>query len=529
MKPMRSHFRHTLAVFRCTLLLLALSPVLCAPAAFAQGQELYRVRVTNSAGGPVEVSADGGATFAVVGKVVRPASNLITGFVASRWAAPGSIAGIAVHGVRIKVRNTLPTDPKTASETMMMSLVPREFVTVPKAYGGHRPGNSGIYTDIPTGEAIFRNLAPLVGSPVRLDLGDRLAPFPEEYRPRAGDRIVILAMAPPLPVREIVFENWTGGLISAVFAGRDPQPVARVVRPVLGVGRYDATTYTGIGHVNTNHCGVVTISTAGVSGFMDREGEGDERRGGFQIEPANHAEAVAVEVPQVMVVEPLEGSGPLEGQPPLFSGYIGLYWDRTSPDRSTHVEVRIDNGPWERIPEILGRTDDAFTAAALNEGFRVQGVDRRVTSGVTHLRIVFAQLDQKAIAGFLAAYAPAAPEPAAQVVGTGPGRGTGRPARGGPPVLPPAPVAEPGASVVRGVVTLNVGLKNLGDPARICAMTVYVDGRIVAIMNSTPFRHDLDTRRLTNGRHEVELRALDGESGVVAQRKTVILVDNPVP
>ena len=49
---------------------------------------------------------------------------------------------------------------------------------------------------------------------------------------------------------------------------------------------------------------------------------------------------------------------------------------------------------------------------------------------------------------------------------------------------------------------------------------------IVAIMNVAPFRHQLDTRRLTNGRHEVELRALDGQGGIVAQKKMSIMGDN---
>ncbi|HEX2998941.1 MAG TPA: TcfC E-set like domain-containing protein, partial [Armatimonadota bacterium] len=92
----------------------------------------------------------------------------------------------------------------------------------------------------------------------------------------------------------------------------------------------------------------------------------------------------------------------------------------------------------------------------------------------------------------------------------------------------PAPVSTAGLPRVRGIVTLNVETKNLNDVSRIAVMTVYVDGHVQAIMNVAPFRHELDTRRLPNGRHEVELRALDGQGGVVAERKTAILVDNPV-
>jgi hypothetical protein len=472
-----------------------------------QSEELYRIRVTNAAGGAVEASGDGGETYTRVGKVVTPATRLIQGFAASRWAPVGSVAATAIHGLRLKVRNSTPKDPKGVANCMMMSLVPREFHTIPKGYGGHRPGNSGIYTDIPAGQGIFRNLAPLVASPVRLEREGRLAPFPADYQPRVGDRIVILVYLPPVLPREIVFENWKGGRVTAHFEGRDPHPIARVARPVLGVGRYDGTAYTGVGRINTNHCGVITVSTAPVSGSLLPEGQGSERRGGFQIEPADHARAVSYNAPQVMVVEPLEGQGALEGQPPLFAGYIGLQWDQRSVAHSLGVEVKIDNGPWEPMPELVGVMNDAFAATALMRHFRKLGVARRITSGVTHLRLVFPRLDRAAVARYLAEY------------------GTPAPAEAAPGDAEIAGPTEP-ATPVHGFITLNASFRNPADLQRIAVVTVYVDGRIVAIMNVAPFRHQLDTRRLTNGRHEVELRALDGQGGIVAQKKMSIMVEN---
>ncbi|NLC57435.1 MAG: hypothetical protein GX774_11405 [Armatimonadetes bacterium] len=491
---------------RSPLALLLLALLLRAPAWSQEnnaGAELFRIRVRNAAGGAVEVSGDGGASFRRVGKVMRPATKLVPGFGASRWAPPGSVAATAVHGLRLKVRNARPGEPQSASGCLMMSLVPREFWKLPKGYGGHRPAESGIYTDIGTGEAIFRNLAPLVGNPVRLERSGRLLPFPEDYTPRAGDTYVILVLLPPTMPKEISFENWKGGMVTATFDGGEPQPIARVARPVLGIGRYDATTQTGVGRINTNHCGVITISTAPLTGALLPEGEGSERRGGFQIEPSVHAKAIRYDAPQVMVVEPLEGQGALEGKPPLFSGYLGLFWDPRSADDSFTVEVKIDNGPWEPMPELMGRVGDAFTAPALAQYFKRRGVERKITSGLTHLRILFPRFDRAAIARHLAEY---------------PAREVAQPAG--------ASTSPQGEQLVRGVVSLSATLKNVQDPSRISVVTVHVDGRIVAILNVPPYRYELDTRRYDNGRHEVELRAMDAQGGILAQRKMPILVDN---
>jgi hypothetical protein len=161
------------------------------------------------------------------------------------------------------------------------------------------------------------------------------------------------------------------------------------------------------------------------------------------------------------------------------------------------------------MPEVVGKVDDAFTAPALNRYFRNRGIDRRVTSGVTHLRILFPHLDAATIAADLEGLTAAGAG-----VSLAPGAGA-------------ASAASP--QRVQGVVTLNVELKNIGDPKRIAMVMVYVDGRVAAILNMPPFRYDLDTRRLTNGVHEVELRAVDVAGGIIAQRRTEVMVENPTP
>ena len=176
-----------------------------------ESEELYRIRVTNAVGGAVEVSGDGGQTYTPVGKVVTPATRLIQGFAASRWAPVGSVAATAIHGLRLKVRNSTPKDPKGVANCMMMSLVPREFHTIPKGYGAIWPGNSGIYTDIPAGRDLPQSGAAR-GQP--RPPGERRPPgsFPADYQPRVGDRIVILVYLPPVLPRDRLreLEGWPG-------------------------------------------------------------------------------------------------------------------------------------------------------------------------------------------------------------------------------------------------------------------------------------------------------------------------------
>ena len=78
---------------------------------------------------------------------------------------------------------------------MMLSLVPREFHTFPRAMAGAWRGRRASPTSV--WQAIFRNLAPFVGNQA-LELEDRLVPFADDYLPRAGDRLVILVLQPPI-------------------------------------------------------------------------------------------------------------------------------------------------------------------------------------------------------------------------------------------------------------------------------------------------------------------------------------------
>ncbi len=355
--------------------------------------ETHRIRIENRTGGAVEISPDGGANWLEVGTVTRPARRLAEGYAATVWSKDGTVCGTAVQGIRIRVTRSDRADGRGA----LLAIVPKEFADPPPGFGGFSPGGGGIYTNIPAGTAIFRNLAPYVGNPVYVEYGDRPVALPRNYQPTIGDRLVIAVGRPADPPAALVFENRVGGLVYAEMPDGDRIPLARVTRPVRGVGRFDATGYTGVGCINTNHSGVITISTApdpsGEAVFDDPFGE---TRGGFMVQPSRHAENEGWPIDQVMVVGPLTEEHPfLEGRPPLFTGFLGLHFQSRSPEASYYCAMSVDGGEWEPLPEYIGRIGTLFTADGLNRYFSQRGLARSVRKGMTAIRISFPDFDAR--------------------------------------------------------------------------------------------------------------------------------------
>ena len=457
-------------------------------------QELFRIRIENKAGGTIGISTDGGARYIVTGKVLRPAATTDLGHSASVYAHKSAISAVAVHGIRIRIG-----DPRQGDRfPRAISIVPREFRYVPIGYGGHVPGDSGIYTDIPSGQSIFRNLAPRVDSPVYLELGKDLLPIPDDYMPKDGDAYVISVQAPLVSPAWIEIENWKDGKVIARMADGTEKQIATVTQPVLGVGRFDGTSLTGTGRINTVHCGVVTISTAPVTDSLLPEGKGDERRGGFMIQPIAHAETQPG-LDQVMIIAPLPGAAPLEGAEPMFASTLGLPFNSDAVDNSYVVDIKIDNGPWEAMPILIGRIDDAFTAAKLTKHFSDLGTPRQVTSGVTNFRI----------------HVPAMPKPYIQQLAKAAARTES--------TEPPSATNAKRTDSVSGVISLKARVTDLESTKYVL---FYVDGALVGITNSAPYHCDWDTTTVKNGEHSVEVVAVDDSGSRVTSATQKIWVDN---
>ncbi len=430
-------------------------------------KEIYRIRVANEVDGPVQVSLDQGKSYATMGRVTHPATDCTRGFAASRYAQAGRVAAVAVHAIRIKAGSVPGPD---GSVSLVFSIIPREFSPGGSAFDtGEVAGASGIYTDIPTGTAIFRNLSPLVGNPVYLESRGVLKLLPPGYRPSVGDTLVIIAMVHERRPNELIFENRKGGKVEAVYKD-SREVIASVERPVLGVGRFDATEYTGVGGINTNHTGVITVSTAPLL----KKGT-EEPRGGFQILPSKHAVHIGW-IPQYMVVGPSTPDSPaLEGAPMLFSGYIGLAHDPESAGNSFRVDVRVGDSDWRPLSALTGKHDKAL-------------LDYAATGKpVSHIRLRLPEYSpdwlDKQIRSAADAYVRAK-------------YGNKPPARG----------------------VLNFSLAG-ADTRGVRFASFYVDGQFRGISSTAPYSFSIDADSLLPGEHRVEIRASNEAGAVVKSTK----------
>lgn len=466
----------------CILILILTAIAAVSPGQASETRELYRIQVLNRVGGPISVSADSGRTFVQVGRVQRPATRSAPGYLASVYAAHGTVAATAVHGIRIRVSDTgsVPGRPQ------VISILPREFAESPKGFGGHVAGASGICTDIPTGKAIFRNLSPFVGNPVFLQVTDRLITLPNGYIPQEGDTLVILVQIPSRYPREIILENKAGGLIQAVYPD-GTETIARVERAVRGIGRFDATGYTGVGRINTNHTGVITISTAPIADGA-KDGSAGETRGGFMIQPSRHAKTSPEEA-QILVAAPVSKDAPwLEGAPPLFSSCIGPAYDPASEENSFRVDIRTSKSDWRRLPPLVGKRDDALT--------NLPGVG----GSVTHIRIAFPKFSEDWIEAQLKACREAYVSSALEQA------------------------RKKGAMVVSDVLTLVLNAEGL---AGVRLVNLYVDGELRGTSNSPPYTFPLSAAKLPAGEHVAELRAVDEHGKVLKRLQRIFIVQGP--
>jgi len=365
------------------------------------GPETFRIRLINRAGGPIEVSRDAGQTWLQVGSVVAPATRANpNGFTASRWAADSAVCASAVNALHIRVRQ----HPETG-RGIVFSIVPAGEVIGAAA----RQETSAILTDIQGGAAVFGGgLAPYVNSPVRVIREGVEQALPAGYAPAEGDELVIIVNQPAQPVAELIFENRFGGLITLRYQDGGSKVIGCVLRPVLGIGRFEGTRDAAPGRIRANHPGVIDISTSPL-GMI----------GGFQIVPKGHAGSPEVTYvrrdTQWMVVGPVSALDPSwEGIAPLFAGYLAPNY-RPDDISGRHedwmqrllarclVQARIKDGPWQNLPRICidpAAPVDTDAAAPRREGLlvRIKGSLDPYTplpeeaftalDGVTHLRIL---------------------------------------------------------------------------------------------------------------------------------------------
>ncbi|MBQ0105273.1 MAG: hypothetical protein KBT47_04460 [Armatimonadetes bacterium] len=346
-------------------------------------EEIYRIRIENSPGGLVQVSLDGGKNYYATGSVVHPADKCGVGFMASGYIEGGCVCAAASHAIRIKIspKDIYNLDFKSVP---IFSVLPKEFWSVPKGFGGHVAGNSGIYTDIHTASGIFLNFAPFPNTAVFQEYKGELYPIGEGHIPSVGNVYVIPVLRPETEKGYICFENFSGGDVTLL----NGDILTKVHTPVSAIGRYDATTYNSPGQLNTVHGGVITIATSKLFPYSQKEGDKPETRGGFMIQPLYHAIRQGEKKPQVMTIGRSETSFEQEGQAPLYSQNINLWYFPKHLENSYYAELKVDDR-YIPMPTITGREDRGLTKEFLNNKLNMN-----CERGVTGVRIHIPEFDR---------------------------------------------------------------------------------------------------------------------------------------
>jgi len=336
-----------MVLFRRFLIFGLLSLALMLPCMSEGAAPVFCVEIPVRLGGEARALLPDGSAVELGRVCALPSISRWPGYTASKWTPPGSVAASAVNAVHL----TLSVED---GRGRTISILPEH--TVAPAAGEQ----SFISLDSPAGTGFFGGWAPPVGTPVLVITGGgRRVPLQERGVPREGDTLVFEVAEYDAPYI-IDIENRPGGRIIGYY-DRGPRLLARVIRPVRGVGRFGGTEFQQVGRIRANHSGVIDVSTA-------RRGV----VGGFQVLPLLHAAtskemSSAWQLTQWLIVAAPDGS-PLPGTAPLFSSNLvpgsqltDKLWDMWSTyGRKPLVLCRRDGGKWERLPEASGRNDFAY-------------------------------------------------------------------------------------------------------------------------------------------------------------------------
>jgi len=292
------------------------SPIVLAPQvsrATMDRAESFRVSIENKTLGRVMVSLDKGRNWTLLGTVLAPISALReihdAEFTASDWGYVGAVTATAVNAIHVKVAHP-------GKHALIFSLLPAELYDPKGFQTSYRDNPSSIFLDIPAGTGLF-------GGDWGFRLGDPLygihegawVPWPEDKVPVVGDVLGFISKVAPDFQWMIEIENIKNGTVLFATANGTPVPIARVIQPFGGSGRFLGTLFQDVGKIRANHPGVIDISSSPIG-----------EQGGVQIVPFFHSKepnlAYVHSSPAYMVIAAFEDRLALEGQAPLFMDYI---------------------------------------------------------------------------------------------------------------------------------------------------------------------------------------------------------------
>jgi peptidoglycan/xylan/chitin deacetylase (PgdA/CDA1 family) len=388
-------------------LLASDSPRLSVPASV----ESHRVSIQNRAGGEIRGSRDQGRTWVKLGTVTTPIRGGLwyptrtAGVLAFHFLrGPSQVFGSAVNAIHVRVSDpegyTLPSDPTLPlNDPEAFSIMPRGSSS---SSGIDQSGPAVAVTDMAPGTGLFSALwSPKVGSQVLVAApGQPPVPVAAGTSPPLDSEILIVVDRAVREIETIEIENVVGGRVLLKREGEAPFQVAKVKKPVSGVGRFQGSEYVRrVGSVRANHAGVLCIGTSDagtpVNGVMPTlPANATDLRGGFQIVPSFHFEDRSMKSgnghPEVyLVVGPVQDPPSIprydfgiEGSWPLFLQGLRAGMGSTElrfRGESTWIELsqaiaqgRIRGSKGEVLKSLRGKQ---LTSLSAVEGIRIHAAD----------------------------------------------------------------------------------------------------------------------------------------------------------
>ncbi|MCF7935581.1 MAG: hypothetical protein K9L28_04500 [Synergistales bacterium] len=309
---------------------------------------LYTISIPLQEGAGVTVAMADGAVFPL-GNVVRvPETMKWPAFTASKWGKPGHVAATAVNAIHLLAR-------RRSQRGQILSILPAE------SFAPAAGQSSSVVIEGKGGHGVFGAWAPPVGVPVHCRFADGTKE-PLYSISQLVDAVALEIAVPESPSFGFVdIENWPGGRVICRDAS-GTAVIARVVRPVGGVGRFGGSRYQVPGRLRANHPGVICVSTSPQGSV-----------GGFQVIPLAHAAsspemASLWRLTQWLVVG-THMRDSLVGSTPLFSGRFvsgpgdgEQLWNLWATyGRRSLVLCRTVFGPWKPLPVFSGRHDTALS------------------------------------------------------------------------------------------------------------------------------------------------------------------------
>ena len=330
----------------------------------------FDITIQNKKGGKITIVQAGQET--VIGKVKKPVTSVNhSGFTASKWSDVGTVAAAAVNAIHIKTGHN-----QKKNKGIIFSILPSIEIDE-KTYKSYYDNSSSMVLNIAGGKSIFGGKwTPLLGNPVLLKVNKEFIPITLNYIPKQEDTIRISVLFPSPYPQEIIFENKFNGKVSVQYLSGEKKVIGKVLKPVLGIGRFIGTKYSAASRIRASHKGVIDVSTSPYN-----------QVGGFQIIPAKHGESkemvVAKTKTQWMVVAPVN-----EVDFELFSGVIiPRYYETDSATQNWTTEVsnrtliqckKTDSNQWQPLP-VISVDPNKPLPNKMNTRLR----------NITHLKIMF--------------------------------------------------------------------------------------------------------------------------------------------